>query len=102
MHVRSMTRAAVALLAAAACRDRRPDAVDTMAASVATPTAPRPAREAGTNIYAAAGANMLSAEAARAKALVYVPNSRSASVSVIDPRTYQVIRTFRTGAVPQH
>ena len=34
--------------------------------------------------------------------LVYVPNSRSRSVSVIDPATYAVTRTFPTGAVPQH
>src|SRR5207244_1579591 len=34
--------------------------------------------------------------------LVYVPNSRSANVSVIDPTTYQVVRTFHTGALPQH
>jgi YVTN family beta-propeller protein len=54
------------------------------------------------NIYAATGADALSPVAARARALVYVPNSRSASVSVIDPATYQVIRTFKTGAVPQH
>ena len=54
------------------------------------------------NIYAATGANALSATAARARPLVYVPNSRSKSVSVIDPKTYTVIRTFKTGAVPQH
>lgn len=54
------------------------------------------------NIYASTGANALSPMAARARPLVYVPNSRSASVSVIDPATYRVIRTFATGAVPQH
>jgi YVTN family beta-propeller protein len=54
------------------------------------------------NIYAATGTNALSPAAARARALVYVPNSRSASVSVIDPRTYRVVRTFATGRVPQH
>jgi YVTN family beta-propeller protein len=54
------------------------------------------------NIYAATGANALSPAASRAKPLVYVPNSRSSSVSVIDPATYTVIRTFATGAVPQH
>jgi YVTN family beta-propeller protein len=54
------------------------------------------------NIYAATGANALTAEAARARPLVYVPNSRSASVTVIDPATYRVLRTFKTGAVPQH
>jgi YVTN family beta-propeller protein len=54
------------------------------------------------NIYAEDGANNLAPEAARAKPLVYVPNSRSASVTVIDPKTYQIVRTFPTGKVPQH
>ena len=54
------------------------------------------------NIYASTGANALSAAAAKAKPLVYVPNSRSASVSVIDPATHRVVRTFATGRVPQH
>jgi YVTN family beta-propeller protein len=56
----------------------------------------------GVNIYANTGANQLSPEAARALPLVYVPNSRSGTVTVIDPRTYQVVRTFATGRVPQH
>jgi YVTN family beta-propeller protein len=54
------------------------------------------------NVYAATGANALAPAAARAPPLVYVPNSRSASVTVIDPVTYRVLRTFVTGAVPQH
>jgi YVTN family beta-propeller protein len=54
------------------------------------------------NVYAATGANALAPAAARARPLVYVPNSRSASVTVIDPVTYRVLRTFVTGAVPQH
>ena len=54
------------------------------------------------NIYAATGAGKLAPAAARARPLVYVPNSRSASVTVIDPATYRVVRTFATGAVPQH
>ena len=54
------------------------------------------------NIYAATGAGALSPTAAKAKPLVYVPNSRSGSVSVIDPATYSVLRTFRTGDIPQH
>lgn len=54
------------------------------------------------NIYASTAANALSPAARRAKPLVYVPNSRSASVSVIDPATYRVIRTFATGGIPQH
>jgi len=54
------------------------------------------------NIYAEDGANNLAPEAARAIPMVYVPNSRSGSVTVIDPKTYQVVRTFPTGKVPQH
>jgi YVTN family beta-propeller protein len=56
----------------------------------------------GVNIYANTGANELAPEAARALPMVYVPNSRSGSVTIIDPRTYQVVRTFATGKVPQH
>src|SRR5256714_8132118 len=54
------------------------------------------------NIYAEDGANNLAPAAARAVPMVYVPNSRSGSVTVIDPKTYQVVRTFPTGKVPQH
>jgi YVTN family beta-propeller protein len=54
------------------------------------------------NIYAAAGANALSPLAARALPRVYVPNSKSGSVTIIDSQTYRVLRTFPTGKVPQH
>jgi YVTN family beta-propeller protein len=54
------------------------------------------------NIYAFTGSGGLSPIAAKARPLVYVPNSRSASVTVIDPKTYTVIRTFPTGKLPQH
>jgi YVTN family beta-propeller protein len=54
------------------------------------------------NIYAEDGANNLAPAAARALPMVYVPNSRGGGVTVIDPRTYQVVRTFPTGKVPQH
>jgi YVTN family beta-propeller protein len=54
------------------------------------------------NIYAEDGANNLAPEAARAIPMVYVPNSRSGDVTEIDPKTYQVVRTFPTGKVPQH
>ena len=55
-----------------------------------------------TNIYAATGKNALAPAVMRARPLVYVPNSRSATVTVIDPVTYRVIRSFSTGALPQH
>jgi len=54
------------------------------------------------NIYRATGAGALSPVAARAKPLVYVPNSRSDSVTVIDPATHKVLRTFSTDKLPQH
>ena len=54
------------------------------------------------NIYAMTGANELAPEAAKALPMVYVPNSRGGTVTEIDPRTYQVVRTFPTGKVPQH
>jgi len=33
---------------------------------------------------------------------IYVPNSKSDTVSEIDPRTFKVLRTFRVGHEPQH
>jgi len=54
------------------------------------------------NVYLATGAGALSPAAASAKPLVYVPNTLSDSVTVIDPATHTVVRTFRTGKLPQH
>lgn len=54
------------------------------------------------NIYGATGANAFAPAAEHARRLIYVPNSRSATVSIIDPTTYKVVRTIPTGAIPQH
>jgi len=54
------------------------------------------------NVYRATGVGALSPAAAAATPLVYVPNSLSDSVTVIDPATHKVVRTFRTGKLPQH
>ncbi len=54
------------------------------------------------NIYAHAGAGMFAPAVHTALNLVYVPNSLGNTVSVIDPKTYQVIDTFKTGKNPQH
>ena len=54
------------------------------------------------NVYAYDGANMLTGPARLARPLVYVPNSQSASVDVIDPRTYKIVEHFAVGALPQH
>jgi YVTN family beta-propeller protein len=61
---------------------------------------PRPA--VATNVYAFDGANMLTGAARHARPLVYVPNSESATVDVIDPRTYRIVAHFPVGLLPQH
>jgi len=88
--MRRLAVSAFVLAAAAACNIE------------SAPAASRGAGTLPTNIYAATGKNQLAPAAARARPLVYVPNSRSASVTVIDPVTYRVIRTFSTGTLPQH
>ncbi|HKN57359.1 MAG TPA: hypothetical protein VJV97_00805 [Gemmatimonadaceae bacterium] len=72
--------------------------------SAGTPVASAAYRTAAgsVNIYAETGANELAAVAKKALPMVYVPNSRGGTVTEIDPRTYQVVRTFSTGRVPQH
>jgi DNA-binding beta-propeller fold protein YncE len=55
-----------------------------------------------TNVYAHDRAGMLSPVARRAKQLVYVPNSGSDTVDVIDPHTFRIVRRFAVGGLPQH
>jgi YVTN family beta-propeller protein len=45
---------------------------------------------------------MLRGAARYAKPLIYVPNSGSGTVDVIDPRTYRVVERFAVGLLPQH
>jgi DNA-binding beta-propeller fold protein YncE len=53
------------------------------------------------NVYAAAGAGMLSPAARAAKPMVYVPHN-SGSVWEIDPATFAVVATFPAGKEVQH
>ena len=66
-----------------------------------TPRA-RSVRPSPRNVYAAAGAGMLSPVVRSDPARVYVPNSQSNTVDVISQRTGKVIRHFAVGALPQH
>ena len=95
-RVTRLATGTIALAALPACGRSR-DAADRPGACATPPVANPPS-----NIYAATGDNALTPAAARARPLVYVPNSRSASVSIIDPKTYRVIGTFPAGKVPQH
>jgi YVTN family beta-propeller protein len=54
------------------------------------------------NVYAHDGANRIAVAARSARELIYVPNSRSDTVDVIDPHTYKVVDHFAVGGLPQH
>jgi YVTN family beta-propeller protein len=54
------------------------------------------------NIYSADRPGNLNVAVKEYPARVYVPNSRSNSVTVIDPATYRVIDHFSVGRLPQH
>jgi YVTN family beta-propeller protein len=54
------------------------------------------------DVYAHDGPNMLSPVARLALPRIYVPNSQSNTVDVIDPQTYKVVDRFSVGALPQH
>src|SRR5579863_9908866 len=54
------------------------------------------------DIYAADRPNQLSPEVRGFPSLIYVPNSGSNTVDVIDPKTFKIIRHFAVGRQPQH
>jgi YVTN family beta-propeller protein len=68
-------------------------------------SSPRPGKGASggrVNVYAAAAPGRLAATAKRAKSRIYVPNTLSDTVQVIDPTTFKVTATYPTGREPQH
>ncbi|MDT7698361.1 MAG: hypothetical protein QOJ30_686 [Pseudonocardiales bacterium] len=95
---------ALALLLAAGCSTADP----APAVTAAAPQAARPVADPGLpgmapvldphNVYAGAGANMLSDVARTAKPLVYVPHTTSRDVWVIDPATFAVVAKYPLGA----
>lgn len=54
------------------------------------------------DLYAADRPGKLSPVVKGIPSRVYVPNTLSNTVSVIDPKTYKVIRTLQVGSQPQH
>jgi YVTN family beta-propeller protein len=54
------------------------------------------------NVYAHIGPGMINPKWLRDPVRVYVPNSLSNTVTVIDPRTYKVIGEFPVGGQPNH
>ncbi|MBV8236174.1 MAG: YncE family protein [Acidimicrobiia bacterium] len=84
----------------------------TAAGSASPPTSAPPPTSAGLagmpapldlhDIYAADRPGHLSPAVAGFPSLVYVPNSESNTVDVIDPSTYKVVSHFAVGRLPQH
>ncbi|WP_322983615.1 YncE family protein [Streptomyces sp. S584] len=107
---RALTAAALLVAALAACAapadHARPAASRTQAA------ADRPAAPAGLpgmppvldpeDVYAADRAGKLAPAVKDFPSRVYVPNTNSNTVSVIDPATYKVVETIPVGNQPQH
>jgi YVTN family beta-propeller protein len=85
------TALALLLLASAGCRPAH-----------LAGTRQRDPRTTPADIYRETRAGMLDSVARAAKPLVYVPNNLDGTVSVIDPATYRVVETLRTGKGPQH
>lgn len=54
------------------------------------------------DIYAAGRPGMLSAVVKNFPSRIYVPNSKSNTVDVIDPKTFKIISHFDVGRQPQH
>jgi YVTN family beta-propeller protein len=81
-----------------------PEAAATAAAVpvVADPLPGMPVADDAANIYDHDGANMLSPTAAGFPNLVYVPNSNSNTVDVINPATGAIVEHFPVPAQPQH
>jgi YVTN family beta-propeller protein len=115
---RACAAAALVLAAAAGCTGGPSRAAPAPGSSSGAPSSATPSSAAGSpsprllpgmpaplnpaDVYAADRPGMLAPAARRARPLVYVPNYGSNTVSVIDPRTYRVIRTQRVGRGPQH
>jgi YVTN family beta-propeller protein len=98
--------AAVAAMLGGACGSnahRAPDARADATFRPALPALVSPAQGANrVNVYAATAAGMLSPVARGDPALVYVPNSISDTVEVIDQHTFKIVAKYPVGALPQH
>ncbi|MFE6286718.1 hypothetical protein [Streptomyces sp. NPDC057877] len=104
---------ATALAALAACGTTPEEDTSTPAATEAAVPAPpkKPSLEGlpgmppvldPEDVYAADRPNNLSRAVKDVPSRVYVPNSESDTVTVIDPKTYEIVDTIRVGRQPQH
>jgi len=81
---------------------RSPARSTTTVASSAPASPAATSRPGVRDIYAADRPNALSPVVAHDPSLIYVPNSLSNSVDVIDPATARIVEHFAVGVLPQH
>ena len=94
----------------ASCTSREPSAEARTSPSPVAPThaalgplvTGMPTYPAAGNVYAAAGPDQLAERVRGDRPMVYVPNTKSNDVWMIDPATYQVVGKFAGGPEPQH
>ncbi|MGI8800851.1 MAG: hypothetical protein ACR2KV_01580 [Solirubrobacteraceae bacterium] len=98
--MKTRTRLSAVLLLVAALAGCGGGGAQPRATTAATPTVPPLIDPA--NVYAGDAVGRLSRVVAGDPALVYVPNSLSNTVDVIDQKTFKIIRHFRVGRRPQH
>jgi YVTN family beta-propeller protein len=79
---------------------KSPGQPSTVATSRLLPGMPPPL--SATDIWAADRPGLLAPAVRGIPVRIYVPNSGSNTVTEIDPRTYKVLRTIKTGRQPQH
>ena len=79
-----------------------PVAPTSSSATTATTTASSSTNKAPVDLYAADRPNQLSPVVASYPNRIYVPNSVSNTVDVIDPATMKIVDHFAVGAEPQH
>ncbi|MGW4759447.1 YncE family protein [Streptomyces chartreusis] len=115
-HTYRTLLAGLALLALAACGTGSPKGEDHTETARGTQAAvPAPVKDEPVkglpgmppvldpkDVYAADRPNLLSPVVKDFPSRVYVPNSESDTVSVIDPKTYEVTETIPVGRQPQH
>ncbi|MFK8845521.1 YncE family protein [Streptomyces sp. Ac-502] len=108
---RAALLAVACALTAAGCGGSGPEAADS-SPGASTPASPAQAAKSllpgmpppldEHDVYAADRPNQLAPQVKNFPSRVYVPNTGSDTVSVIDPETYKVIETIPVGVQPQH
>ena len=101
----SIAFTAIALVVACSCGSKP---AGTVSEHVEAATSPRPLLPGmppvldPLDIYAADRANQLNPAVSKFPSYIYVPNSGSNTVDIIDPKTYKIVKHFPVGRQPQH